>query len=55
MIDKYCILDNSHEKVPINENIYKMLSFENNFFYWRTVLGGFNDNRFVSNIYFDGL
>ena len=54
-VDKYCIADNSHQKVNVNENMYKMLVFENKYYYWRTVLGGFNDNRYQSKIYFDGL
>mmetsp|Transcript_20663 Transcript_20663/g.19676 ORF Transcript_20663/g.19676 Transcript_20663/m.19676 type:complete len:85 (+) Transcript_20663:367-621(+) len=32
-----------------------MKCFDNEYFYWRTMLGGFNDNKYQSNIYFDGV
>lgn len=54
-VDKYCIADNSHQKVMINENMYKLVIFENKFYYWRTLLGGFNSNRYQSKIYFDSM
>jgi hypothetical protein len=54
-VEKYNINDNSFVAAPVNENITKLLSFDNKFYYWRTNLGGYNEDRYYSKLYFDGL
>ena len=36
-----------------NENLSKIIAFDNKSYYWRSVLGGTNDSRYLSKIYFD--
>jgi len=55
MIVRYNIEDNSFSKTLISESVTRLKCFDNEYFYWRTVLGGHNDNRYQSNIYFDGI
>ena len=51
---KYSIDNNSVERMNSTENLSKMLAFGNyQAYYWRSVLGGTNDSRYVSKIYFD--
>ena len=52
-IIKYSIDNNNFQTMNSTEGLSKMLAFENQSYYWRTVLGGTNDSRYVSKIYFD--
>jgi hypothetical protein len=44
-IDQYNLLDNSHTRSIITENVTKMKVFNNEYFYWRTQLGGLNETK----------
>lgn len=53
---RYTIEDNSFTKViGLKENIIKLVQSEDNFYYWRTIIGGHNEDRFYSKIYFDSI
>lgn len=53
---RYCIKDNSFIKVNgLKENVIKLVQSDENFYYWRTIIGGHNEDRFYSKIYFDSI
>jgi len=39
-LDRYNIKDNSYERQYLNENLKDLMVFENNYFYWRSIMGG---------------
>jgi hypothetical protein len=39
-VDIYNIETNTHERISMEESVNKLLCFENEYFYWRTQLGG---------------
>jgi hypothetical protein len=45
-IDRYNIKDNSVKKTSFNEFIKKMLVFDNQFFYWRTIVEGSSEFKY---------